>query len=88
MRNFKHALVFVLIFTAPALAQNNGGSINGKRLLDHVEYLASDALKGRRTGEAGNEAAQKYITAFFKKQNAPQIQGALLVTTVLFGEVW
>ena len=41
----------------PSLELNNLAS----RLSEHVHYLASPALKGRRFGTSGNKAAEKYI---------------------------
>ncbi len=38
-----------------------------KNLRDSVAYLTSDALAGRRTGDAGADAAAKYIEKMFKK---------------------
>lgn len=38
-----------------------------KNLRDSVAYLASDALAGRRTGDAGADTAAKYIEKMFKK---------------------
>ena len=36
-----------------------------RRLSDHVHYLASPELKGRKYGTPGNKAAEKYITKNF-----------------------
>lgn len=36
-------------------------------LQNHVNYLASDALEGRGTGEAGNQKAAEYIAEQFKE---------------------
>lgn len=38
-----------------------------KRLREHVEYLASPKLEGRRTGEPGATMAAEYIAKMFKK---------------------
>ncbi len=38
-----------------------------ERLREHVTYLASDKLEGRRTGTAGSNAAAEYIAGEFSK---------------------
>lgn len=38
-----------------------------KRLRAHVEFLASPALKGRKPGSPGNEAAARYLTKQFQE---------------------
>lgn len=40
--------------------------ITRQELLQHIRYLASDELKGRRTGSAGANAASEYIVKHFK----------------------
>ncbi|HUR99772.1 MAG TPA: M28 family peptidase, partial [Pyrinomonadaceae bacterium] len=56
-------LIFLFVSCAfaqspPELEQN---------LRKHIEYLASDKLEGRRTGESGATAAAKYVAEQFKK---------------------
>ena len=41
--------------------------VDEKFIYKDMMYLASDELKGRKTGEPGNELAAKYITEEFKK---------------------
>lgn len=41
--------------------------INPKNLKKHIEYLASDKMKGRETGKPGSHKAAKYIEKHFKK---------------------
>lgn len=38
-------------------------------MLQHLQYLSSDALRGRRTGTVGNQLAQHYIAKQLKKNN-------------------
>jgi hypothetical protein len=38
-----------------------------QNLRNHIEYLASDKLEGRRTGDPGAAAAAKYVAQQFKK---------------------
>ncbi|MFH1853285.1 MAG: M20/M25/M40 family metallo-hydrolase [Candidatus Neomarinimicrobiota bacterium] len=47
------------------LPQTKPGGISGKRLQEHVTYLASDALQGRKPGSAGDKLAAEYIRRQF-----------------------
>jgi len=55
----------LLLLTAVAVAQSNEPSAS--RLQQHVSYLASDALDGRRTGTAGANDAARYIAGEFQR---------------------
>jgi aminopeptidase YwaD len=55
---------FLLLFTSAAFAQSAGLE---KNLRTHVEYLASQKLEGRRTGEKGATDAANYVAAQFAK---------------------
>jgi hypothetical protein len=48
------------------------------RLLQDVQYLASDALEGRGTGTAGNDSAAAYIAAHFRSLSLEPLGGAYL----------
>ncbi|HEY6192010.1 MAG TPA: M20/M25/M40 family metallo-hydrolase [Bacteroidota bacterium] len=41
--------------------------ITAQELREHVRYLSSDELKGRKSGEEGNRLAASYIAACFKE---------------------
>ena len=59
----------LLLVTAIAVAQQ-ASSANGpstSKLQQHVSYLASDALDGRRTGTAGANDAARYIAGEFAR---------------------
>jgi hypothetical protein len=59
--------VFLFIIVAfPATAQKFDPEITVKDLKENIEYLASDELKGRNSGEAGDLLAAEYIRAKFK----------------------
>lgn len=45
----------------------DGTYISKEEVLSHLEYLSSDKLMGRRTGEPGNLAAKNYIVNYFEK---------------------
>src|SRR5918992_2423677 len=51
--------------TAPATSSQNEPS--AAKLQQHVTYLASDALAGRRTGTAGANDAARYIAGEFAR---------------------
>jgi aminopeptidase YwaD len=63
-------LLALLLITAGAVAQQTAPSQDGPsatRLQQHVSYLASDALAGRRTGTAGANDAARYIAGEFAR---------------------
>lgn len=60
IKNALSCLFFLLIFQA------NGQSIATKSLLENIEYLSSDELKGRKTGSEGNAEARSFILEQFK----------------------
>lgn len=58
----------VLLATSFAVsAQQQDRDPNPSRLQQHVSYLASDALDGRRTGTAGANDAARYIAGEFSR---------------------
>src|SRR5687768_2168864 len=63
-------LATVLITTIAVLAQQQASfqiEPSAARLREHVSYLASDALEGRRTGTTGVDEAARYIAAEFSR---------------------
>src|ERR1044072_5308822 len=61
-------LVVALTLTALAVvAQRSDREPSASRLQQHVSYLASDALDGRRTGTAGANDAARYIAGEFSR---------------------
>lgn len=53
--------------------------VNKEALRDHIEYLASDKLKGRLTGSKGEKKAARYIEKEFKKlELQPYLGGSFL----------
>lgn len=59
-------LILSFVFSASAQkAQTQKSDANEKNLRTHVEYLASDRLEGRRTGETGATFAAGYIANLF-----------------------
>ena len=63
-------LLALLLIAAGAVAQQTAPSQNGPsvaKLQQHVSYLSSDALDGRRTGTAGATDAARYIAGEFAR---------------------
>jgi aminopeptidase YwaD len=60
-------IVFLFVIAVfPAAAQKFNPEITVKELKEDVGYLASDELKGRKSGEAGDLLAADYIRTKFK----------------------
>jgi aminopeptidase YwaD len=57
----------ILIATVGIAAQQQELEPSAARLQQHVTYLASDALEGRRTGTAGANEAARYIAREFSR---------------------
>ncbi len=60
-------LFFTLITLSYAIAQNK--EITIQSMYNDIHYLASDKLKGRKTGTSGEKKAAKYIAQQFEKYN-------------------
>lgn len=68
-KRFLQICVLLLVSTV-AVAQQSASSQSGpnaSKLQQHVSYLASDALDGRRTGTAGANDAARYIAGEFAR---------------------
>src|SRR5215207_9918557 len=57
----------LLLATVCVIAQQQELDPSPARLQQHVSYLASDALDGRRTGTAGATDAARYIAGEFSR---------------------
>lgn len=55
--------------THSSLISPSGKNISKSLLLQHIAFLSSDSLKGRRTGEPGNIIARNYIIDYLLAQN-------------------
>jgi hypothetical protein len=61
-------LFFLLMIPLVVTCETRGlPSITSEELRDHVEYLASDELEGRMTGETGTRMAEEYIAQAFSE---------------------
>ncbi|HEX6731364.1 MAG TPA: M20/M25/M40 family metallo-hydrolase, partial [Pyrinomonadaceae bacterium] len=69
IKRFSIAFTAVLIATIAILAQEASFKIepSAARLRQHVSYLASDTLDGRRTGTTGANEAARYIAGEFSR---------------------
>ena len=65
LQRFTLLIAAVLLFTCAVVAQELEPS--AAKLQQHVTYLASDELDGRRTGTAGANEAAKYIAKEFER---------------------
>ncbi|MDO8952093.1 MAG: M20/M25/M40 family metallo-hydrolase, partial [Draconibacterium sp.] len=85
-------IVFLfIIIVFPATAQKFNPEITVKELKDDVEFLASDELKGRKSGEADDLLAAEYIRTKFKNAGLELMyengfQKFSLVTSAEIGE--
>ncbi len=66
-RRFLFPIATLLLATFAAVAQQSELEPSAAKLQQHVSYLASDALDGRRTGTAGANEAAKYIAGEFER---------------------
>jgi Zn-dependent M28 family amino/carboxypeptidase len=53
--------------SSPSAAAKVAGAVDQRVLRSHLEFLADDALEGRRPGTRGGELAAKYIAAQFER---------------------
>src|ERR1044071_2448937 len=64
-RSLSSVLAALLLVSQVAARQQQGSSravvVDAARLRQHVTYLASDKLEGRRTGEPGAQEAARYV---------------------------
>ena len=70
--------IFVLLLLASSLVAQKPAPASGAieaNLRRHIEYLASDKLEGRRTGEPGAMLASSYVADQFKKLKLTTLGG-------------
>jgi hypothetical protein len=60
-------IAVLLLATVASFAQQSEQDPSAAKLQQHVSYLASDALDGRRTGTAGANDAARYIAGEFSR---------------------
>jgi aminopeptidase YwaD len=67
LKNISITIAALLLATVGVIAQQQELDPSPARLQQHVSYLASDALEGRRTGTAGATDAARYIAGEFSR---------------------
>lgn len=75
MRKAQVLLGAAILASATAIAQPKSDKKIVKQLKTDIGYLASDELKGRRTGSAGEKAASDYIINYYKQEGISTYQG-------------
>ena len=76
LRSIRHLVIASALATtviSTAIAQAPVGAFTPKSIHDEIAYLASDALKGRDTGDPGNEMAARFIAAKFARDGLKPI---------------
>src|ERR1051325_5034979 len=66
-KRFTSLIAALLLATFAAVAQQAENEPSAAKLQQHVTYLASDELDGRRTGPPGANEAAKYIAKEFER---------------------
>src|SRR5438132_7991985 len=61
------SLILAVALAVAAFAQQPSSAVSVNRIRQVIEYLASDALEGRRTGTPGANAAAHYIAGEFNR---------------------
>lgn len=73
MKNFKSALLLLLVIVVTALSADfpanvidAKGKITGSKIRSHIDFLSSEFCRGREAGDEGLDLAAKYITTLFQ----------------------
>ncbi len=61
------SVILFLLLAAAAQAQTSDYDTQGKLWWSHIQYLASDELRGRQTGSAGYNLGAAYVVDHFKQ---------------------
>jgi aminopeptidase YwaD len=69
MKSKRLSILFttLLLISVAAVAQQTALEPSTEKLQQHISYLASDALDGRRTGTAGANDAARYVAGEFSR---------------------
>ena len=65
----------VVVVAPPTNLEKINSEINQTSIRAHLEFLASDALKGRDTGSEGLEAAAVYVASHFRRHGLKEVDG-------------
>jgi hypothetical protein len=65
----KILVILFCVLNTGLIAQNiqRSSQITKEEIIQHIKYLSSDELRGRRTGEEGNRVAANYIAKEFEQ---------------------
>ena len=85
--------VLLLLFgCSPAIQEFVSNDVTTQELQQHIKYLSSEKLKGRKSGEEGNNLAARYIADRFKEygllprgDNGTYFQNFSFVSTMRIG---
>ncbi|HMD13025.1 MAG TPA: M28 family peptidase [Bacteroidota bacterium] len=69
MKILQHFLIICLLMIVGCsheIQQYSSPEITSGEILQHIKYLSSDELRGRKTGEEGNRKAAEYIAEQFR----------------------
>lgn len=80
-------LILFLIRPVSAFTQEAEKMISSEQLEAHLRFLASDELKGRKTGEIGNWVAARYIAEQFRRFGIEPGNGSDYYQTIPFGNI-
>ena len=67
MTTKKFLQICVLLLVSSVAVAQSANEPSAAKLQQHISYLASDALDGRRTGTAGANDAARYIAGEFQR---------------------
>jgi hypothetical protein len=75
--SIKYLFLFVILlnFSQTSFAKNKSDKKVIKQLKENIEYLASDALEGRRTATIGEKKAADYLIAQYNKSKIAPYKG-------------
>ena len=63
-----YAIALAVVAAMPTAADNRAGeALSADVIRKQIEYLASDELRGRGSGEPGNEKAARFIAEEFRR---------------------
>lgn len=74
-KKFTTLVAALLVTTFAVVAQQSDREPSPSRLQQHVSYLASDAMDGRRTGTPGANDAARYIAGEFSRAGLKPLNG-------------
>ena len=74
-KRFTTLVAALIVTTVAVVAQQSDREPSPSKLQQHISYLASDAMDGRRTGTAGANDAARYIAGEFSRAGLTPANG-------------